>query len=154
MGLKNEIAPKGISNEITLRMDIDDKTKLYKYLFELSEKVGLRLRKEKKYANVLAVILKDKYFKRKTHQKKLDNPIHTTEDIYSFSKVVLNEMWDNTSVRLIGIRLEKLTDKLLIQSSLFDENKIEEKNKLEDVLDDINAKYSDIVVTRAVERKK
>ena len=145
---------KSISNEITLKTDIDDKVKLSEYLYALSEKVGLRIRKEKKYANVIGVILKDKYFKRRTHQKKLQNPIHTTEDIYKYSKQVLDEMWDDDFVRLIGIRLEKLTDKLLVQSSLFEENKIYEKNNLEDVIDKINVKYGTNTIKRAVERKK
>ena len=61
--VSEEVDLKSISNEITLKKDIDDKVKLYDYLYELSEKVGLRLRKDKKYANVIGVIIKDKYFK-------------------------------------------------------------------------------------------
>lgn len=152
--VSEERIPKGISNEITLIKDVSDKTELYDYLLELSDRVGIRLRKEKKYANVVAVIIKDKYFKRKTHQKKLPNPIHTTDDIYKYAKIVLNEMWDDADVRLIGIRLDKLTDKLLIQSSLFEELNIEEKNKLEDVLDNLKEKYGTRIIKRATERKK
>ena len=59
--VSEEVDLKSISNEITLKKDIDDKVKLYDYLYELSEKVGLRLRNDKKYANVIGVILKDKY---------------------------------------------------------------------------------------------
>ena len=40
--------PKGIGNEITLEKDINDITKLNEYLLFLSEKVGLRLRKQNK----------------------------------------------------------------------------------------------------------
>ena len=63
-------------------------------------------------------------------------------------------MWDDADVRLIGIRLDKLTDKLLIQSSLFEELNIEEKNKLEDVLDNLKEKYGTRIIKRATERKK
>ena len=144
--ISEKYVPKGISNEITLKKDIDEKIELYDYLNELSEMVGIRLRKQKKYANVVAVILKDKYFKRRTHQKKLKNPIYTTEDIYRESKKVLDEMWDDSSVRLIGIRLDKLTDKLLIQPSLFEENKEKEKNELSIVVDQLKEKYGSNII--------
>ena len=147
--VSEEVDLKSISNEITLKKDIDDKVKLYDYLYELSEKVGLRLRNDKKYANVIGVILKDKYFKRRTHQKKLNNPIHTTGDIYKYSKEVLNEMWSDDEVRLIGIRLEKLTDTLTVQSSLFDTEKVQEKNNLEDTLDKLKTKYGNKIIKRA-----
>ena len=146
--------PKGIGNEITLKYDINDKKKLYPYLQELSEKVGLRLRKEGKYANVIAVTLKDKNFIRKSHQKKLTNPIYTNGDIYKYAKEVLNEMYHDDEVRLIGIRLEKLTDKLMIQSSLFEsENKVL-KDKLEHTLDNLKEKYGSNIFTSRKDNKK
>ena len=61
--------PKGISNEITLDKDINQKELLYPYLMNLSELLGSRIREQKKYAHVICVILKDNYFKRKSHQK-------------------------------------------------------------------------------------
>ena len=143
--------PKGIGNEITLKNDISDKKLLYPYLYELSCKVGLRLRDEAKYAFVIAVTLKDKKFVRTSHQKKLLNPIYTDNDIFEYSKKVLNEMWKNQSVRLIGIRLEKLTDKLMIQSSLFENDKENIKNNLERTLDSINKKYKKRIVKKARE---
>ncbi|MBP3765788.1 MAG: DNA polymerase IV [Bacilli bacterium] len=143
--------PKGIGNEITLKNDISDKKLLYPYLYELSCKVGLRLRNEAKYAFVIAVTLKDKKFIRTSHQKKLLNPIYTDSDIFEYSKKVLNEMWKNQSVRLIGIRLEKLTDKLMIQSSLFENDKENIKNNLERTLDSINKKYKTRIVKKARE---
>lgn len=150
--ITERVAPKGIGNEITLKVDIDEKTKLYSYLYELSDSVGIRLRKEKKYANVVVVTLKDKYFKRMSHQKKLKNPIYRTEDIYAASKKVLDEMWKEDSIRLIGVRLDKLTDKLLIQPSLFEESKEEEKSTLESTIDKLNEKYGKRIVKKTARR--
>lgn len=146
--------PKGIGNETTLKYDINDKKKLYPYLQELSEKVGLRLRKEGKYANVIAVTLKDKNFIRKSHQKKLTNPIYTNGDIYKYAKEVLNEMYHDDEVRLIGIRLEKLTDKLMIQSSLFESENNVLKDKLEHTLDNLKEKYGSNIFTSRKDNKK
>jgi DNA polymerase-4 len=149
------IAPKGISNEITLDHDISDKTKLQEYLLFLSEKVGIRIRKENKYAYVVAVIIKDKYFKRRTHQKKLDKPISLSKDIYEVSKEILNEMWNEDSVRLIGIRLDKLTEKRVIQASLFDtiDNEVKDTT-LEKTLDNLKDKFGVSVIKRASLKNK
>lgn len=148
--VSDQIAPKGISNEITLSQDISDKVQLYKHLLFLSEKVGLRIRKEKKYAYVVAVIIKDKYFKRRTHQKKIDNPINLSQDIFEVSKQILNEMWNDDSVRLIGIRLDKLTEKVVKQQSLFDTIDKEENNiVLENTLDNLKNKYGTSIIKRA-----
>lgn len=148
-------SPKGISNEITLDHDISDKYKLQEYLLFLSEKVGVRIRKEKKYAYVVAVIIKDKYFKRRTHQKKLDKPISLSKDIYEVSKEILNEMWNDDSVRLIGIRLDKLTEKRVIQTSLFDTIEEEVKdNALEQTLDNLKDKFGVSVIKRASLKNK
>ena len=100
--------PKGISNEITLDKDVIRKEDLYPYLLNLSELVSIRLRKQKKYATVICVILKDNYFKRKSHQRKLNNATNITSEIYKFSKEILDEMWNEDRIRLICIRLDKL----------------------------------------------
>lgn len=148
--VSEELSPKGISNEITLQNDISDRLKLDDYLLFLSEKVGLRLRSENKYAYVVAVILKDKYFKRRTHQKRLENPIATSKEIYEVSKKILNEMWNDDSVRLIGIRLDKLTEKVVIQTSLFDKiEKRQDEISLEKTLDQLKDKYGIKIISRA-----
>lgn len=58
-------------------------------------------------------------------------------------------MWADDEVRLIGIRLEKLTDTLTVQSSLFDTEKVHEKNMLEDTLDKLKIKYGNKIIRRA-----
>jgi len=142
--------PKGIGNEITLSKDISNKEELYKLLFELSNKVGGRLRNQNKYANVVVVTLKDIYFKRKSHQKKLKNATNTSKEIYEVSKVILDEMHDNEKIRLIGIRLDNLVSNGFYQTSLFeDDNVKKEDEKLEKVLDDLQKKFGSKVIDKA-----
>lgn len=145
----SEYEYKGISNEITLPKDVNDKQELCEKLLYLSDKLGIRVRKEKKYANVVAVILKDKYFKRRTHQRKLKNPINTSSEIFKISKLILDEMWNDEPVRLIGIRLDKLTDKKMIQKSLFDKEESNENIQLEHTLDELKEKYGSNIIKRA-----
>lgn len=140
--------PKGISNEITLEKDIVTKEGLYPYLMSLCETVSIRLRKQKKYATVICVILKDNYFKRKSHQKKLVNATNVTSEIYKISKEILNEMWNDEKIRLIGVRLDKLVDNVLYQASLFDQENIEE-SKVDIVIDSLKQKYGNKIITKA-----
>ena len=83
--------PKGIGNETTLSRNISNKEELYPYLLALSENVAIRLRKQKKYASVVVVTLKDKFFKRVSHQKKLVNATNLTEEIYKIAYDILGD---------------------------------------------------------------
>ena len=118
--INEKIEPKGIGNEITLNHDVDDIEKLNEHLFYLSKKVGKRIRNQNKYASVIAVILKDSNFKKYSHQKKLENVTNSDEEIYYISKQILEEMYKEEKIRLIGIRLDKLIDKKIKQVSIFD----------------------------------
>lgn len=143
-------SPKGISHEITLSEDLTNKKDLYKKLSILSEMVSKRIRKENKYSKIICVILKDNHFKRYSHQKKLKNPISTYEDIYKYSKQVLDDFYQNEPIRLIGIRLEDLTEIKTIQTSLFEKTQdLDKGEKLEQIMDEINNKYGKQVVKRA-----
>lgn len=153
--ISEEVICKGISNEITLQKDINNKVELYEHLLFLSNKVGLRIRKQNRYAYVVAVIIKDKYFKRKTHQKKLLNPINSSTDIFETSKKILNEMWNDDSVRLIGIRLDNLVQNYNYQKSLFEnEEKINKNSSLDKTLDKLKEKYGDKIIENADLKKK
>ena len=151
----SEHDPESIGNEFTLSHDSTEKKELYKELFLLSEMVGERIRKKKKYANVICVILKDQFFKRKTHQKKLKNATDITSEIYEISKGILDEFWTGESVRLIGIRLDNLTDEVLYQTSLFEDIIVRDKEKnFDSVVDSINKKFGSKVVNKASLIKK
>lgn len=141
---------KGISNEITLDHDVTTKAELYEHLQFLSEKVGRRIRLNNRYALVIAIILKDKYFKRMTRQRKIDNPTNNSDEIFKISKEILNEIEEIKPVRLIGIRLDKLCNKKTYQVSLFDDVSVKEDNdNLDKVIDVINNKYGRSIVRKA-----
>ena len=138
--ISNPPEPKGIGNEITIDHDIDDIKELNEYLLFLSEKVGTRLRKQNKYANVIVVILKDNKFKRHSHQKKLETPTNSNNEIYEYSKKILKEIYNDEKIRLIGIRLDSLTDKKIKQVSIFDEPE-KQQIEIDKIIDKINNKY-------------
>ena len=145
--------PKGIGNEITLEKDIDDIIKLNEYLLYLSERVASRIRKQKKYANVVVVILKDNTFKKYSHQKRLETATNDETEIYEAAKKILKEIYKEEKIRLIGIRLDNLTDKKIKQVSIFDNN-MEESNLINDTIDKINNKYGIKIRKASLIRKK
>ncbi len=142
--------PKGIGNETTLDHNISSKKELYGYLLALSENVTLRLRKQEKYAYVVVVTLKDKFFKRRSHQKKLVNATNITEEIYNTAKEILDEMDTDDGIRLIGVRLDNLVESSNHQTSLFENLDTREDNKsLEKTVDNIKEKYGFKAIKKA-----
>lgn len=148
--VSEESIPKGIGNETTLNHNISTIEELEPYLLALSENVAIRLRKQKKYASVVVVTLKDKFFKRMSHQKKLVNATNLTEEIYNTACEILREMNVEDGIRLIGVRLDKLSDTSSHQVSLFEDLKVrEDNNVLEKTVDELKEKYGFKVIKKA-----
>ena len=155
-GIDNDIVEvvrkeaKGLSKSTTLDHDVSNRIELYDYLNMISNDLGLSLRSKNKYTNAVAIILKDRYFKNKTHQKKLSNPTNNTKIIYETSKALLDEAWTGEAIRLIGIRLDGLTDNATYQYSLFeDTKKVENESKLDGVMDKLKDKYGSKIINKA-----
>ena len=148
--VSEESIPKGIGNETTLNRNISSREELYPYLLALSENVAIRLRKQNKYASVIVVTLKDKFFKRMSHQKKLVNATTLTEEIYKTACDILDEMNTTDGIRLVGVRLDKLSDTSSHQVSLFEDLKVrEDNNELEKTVDELKEKYGFKVIKKA-----
>ena len=54
---------------------------IIQHFFKIVENVCITLRKKNKYASLVSVILRDKYFKTYSHQRKLKNPTSNTDRI-------------------------------------------------------------------------
>ena len=155
-GIDNDIVKviredaKGISKTTTLDHDVSNRIELYDYLNIISNDLGLSLRSKNKYTTTIAIILKDRYFKNKTHQKKLSNPTNNTKIIYNTSKELLDEVWEGDAIRLIGIRLDGLKDNMTYQYSLFEDTKnVEKESKLDGVMDKLKDKYGSKIINKA-----
>ncbi len=134
--------PKSISNEVTLSKDCTDVEELSKVLLSLSEKVGYRIRKTSLKANTIGIIIKTNEFIKYSHQKTLKRPTSNTQEIYNTAKELLEKIYNNQSIRLIGVKLDNLTDNEYNQISMFEPTVKKEKNtKLDNVIDNIKDKY-------------
>lgn len=128
--ISEERDPKGIGNEITLSKDITNKEEVFEILEQLSKMVSYRLKKQNKFGFTITVMLKDNMFIRTSHQKRIKNATNEDKTILETSKELYEEMKNEKPIRLIGIRVNNLTDTLVHQVSLFDEDR-----KIEDNLD-------------------
>ena len=145
---------KCISISRTLKEDTIDYQILKKVLLDMCNRVGLRARKEKLFATVIAITIKTASFKDYSHQKKILNPTNNTMEIY---KIIL-ELFDNIKkeelIRNIGVRLSDFVTNKKEQISIFDEVKNENNDKIQKIVDDINIKYKNTTIMPAIFYKK
>jgi len=145
--ISEESDAKCISTTITLLYDYDDINEINKELNQISIKLSSELRNQNKYCQTVAIIIKDMYFKTTTHQTKLKNSTNSYETIYEISKKLFKEHWNQTPVRLIGIRLDSLTENNDYQISLFENvDDKEDKENLDKTIDYLRKKYGSEII--------
>ena len=146
---------KGISNSTTVSYDLTNKKEIYQVIETLVENVAVDLRRQKRYASTVAIILKDKDFKSYSHQRKLLNATNNTKEVLEVIKKLFDDVWNSEPIRLVGVRLDNLTDKVNHQVSLFDSFEIKEKEDyLETVVDELKVKYGSSIIKKACLYKK
>ena len=139
-----------ISNSTTISYNLNTIEEIYKYLYPLVENVSSLLRKQNKYTSVIAVILKDKFFKMYSHQRRLKNPTSNTDEIFEVAKELVSELWNEEGIRLVGVSLSKFSSSLTHQFSLFEDVKlVENNNELDRVLDKLKETYGSNIIKKA-----
>ena len=136
--------PKCISTSSTLPIDAKRVNEILPLLREQAEKIGLELRKENKYAYVIAAICKNKDFQNSSKQTKLANPTNISKEIFEIVSKLMEQIWDKNGVRLVGIRVSSLVSNYYYQVSFFDNKEISKKEKdetLEKTIDKLKEKY-------------
>ena len=136
--------PKCISTSSTLPIDAKRVNEILPLLREQAEKIGLELRKENKYAYVIAAICKNKDFQNSSKQTKLANPTNISKEIFEIASKLMEQIWDKNGVRLVGIRVSSLVSNYYYQVSFFDNKEISKKEKdetLEKTIDKLKEKY-------------
>ncbi len=142
---------KGIGNSTTLAQDITTKEDARKVLLELSESVGKRLRVSHCMAEAVCTEIKYNNFRSVSHQMLLDTPTASTDTIYRHACILFDELWDETPIRLLGVRTTKLVEEdTPIQLNLFDYQApvSEKQQKLDEALDSIRARYGKDAIKR------
>ena len=141
--------PKSIGNSTTLAKDVQNIDLLNEILLALAEHVTYRLRKYNMIASVVCVGLRTNEFKDFSHQGKLDFSTANTKDIYLKAKELLKSMYKGEAIRLISLRVDKLTNEDENQLSLFNTEAKKKQEKLDKTIDNLKEKYGYTSITRA-----
>lgn len=140
---------KGYGNSITLSKDISDDETANQVLLSLSETVASRLRLSKVKCNCITVEIRDYNFNHKSHQTTLPAATDNTSTIYETACTLLKEFWDNTPLRLMGVRASKISEENYSQISLFDTKKNDKLEKLDIAVDCIRQRFGTNSIQRA-----
>lgn len=156
---------KSIGNSTTLSKDAVTRQEACHALLALSESVARRLRDSGQMAEMIGIELKYHTFKKVSHQTTLQAPTAGSDTIYRIACMLLDELWDGTPIRLLGVRSSKLLSmEEPMQLSLFDLPAVgiadtgksassphispQKEQKLEKALDSIRQKYGAGAVVR------
>lgn len=140
---------KGYGNSVTLSHDVSDYETAMQVLLSLCETVGARLRADQVLCNCICVELKDWDFHTQSHQMTLDTPTDSTAVIYEHAVLLLKDFWDQTPVRLIGVRTTKISDDGYCQLSMFDDGRAQKMREFEKAVDTIRHKFGTDSIRRA-----
>ena len=153
---------KGIGNSTTLSQDVGTREEACRVLLRLAESVSSRLRASGEMAAMISTEIKYATFRSVSHQTSLDIPTSSTDIIYKTACQLFDELWDQTPIRLLGVRASKLSDQTEpVQMSLFDfpqTNTIikndtsvtSKQQKLDKALDSIRGKYGKDIIKRGM----
>ena len=142
---------KGVGNSTTLSMDATTAPEAHRILRELSESVGARMRKAHTVGYSVCTEIKYSDFTSVSHQTLLDSPTSSDSVIAESACALFDELWNGNPVRLLGVRVTKLTEEdTPVQLSLFDYQapKSEKQQKLDAALDNIRSRYGKDAIKR------
>lgn len=164
-----QAAAKGVGNSHTLSKDATTRAEACPVLLSLADQVAVRLRKAGVYASMVSVEIKYSDFRQVSHQCSLKEPVNNSSCIYETACALFDEIWDNSPIRLLGIRTSKLVDELeptqlslfdymdkndFSHSSLMSHKTSEKQENLEKALDKIREKYGKDAIVRGSKLKK
>ena len=144
---------KSISASTVLPYNYSSRDECFKVLKSLSLEVGRKLRNKVVYARNVSIWIKYSNFIKVSKQMILDNRIHTDEDIYKYSTILFDKLWNKDNyIRGLCVGVSDFSQEHDMQLSLFDMNSVNKSNKnneiksdkddkLQKVLDEIRNKY-------------
>jgi DNA polymerase-4 len=148
-GFSEDEEVKSIGHMYTIPKDQRSSFILMTVLYQLSEMVAIRLRKQGFSATVIAAFVRDDKYESFGGSQKLGENISDGKKLFDVARYILKKqkISDNFVPKLVGVTASGLV-KSAQQSSLFlSDRKIEGLNS---ALDDINDKYGPYTVGRAV----
>ena len=140
---------KGYGNSMTLPSDFDDRMLMKEAILSLCETLGQRLRADTVKIRCLSVTITYWDFSHAGHQCQLYSETNTTEEIYHCATAAFDRLWDQRPVRQIGVHTGKVTTASARQYNLFDLDRYDRLEKLDQAVDEIRLRYGKHAIMRA-----
>lgn len=140
---------KGYSISTTLEEDVTTREEAARILLALSDSVSARMRADKAEAACIAVTLRSRDFKNRSHQCTLSLPTDGTMEIYTNALRLFDETWDKkTPLRLLGVSLTQLSREGEGQFTFFTDEKRKQEEKIDKAVDGIRSRFGAGAVVR------
>ncbi len=135
--------PKSVSRETTFGDDVRDDSKLRSVLLNLSEDVGIRLRRKQLSGSTVRLKLRYPPFETLTRQVHMPQPTQDDMQIYRAVVELLQATRRNREpVRLIGVGVSELSEgSRPVQGQLFQQDEVEGGKVVNETLDAIRARF-------------
>lgn len=138
----SESQPKSISKETTFSQDLEDPETLQSVLLGLTQDVAVRVRRNGLRAGKVAVKLRNSEFETLTREETLPQPTDLTDDLWQTARRILERTLAETRparFRLIGMRTSSFATGER-EAELFEATPHEKQRKIDEVVDQINAR--------------
>lgn len=137
---------KSVSTENTFDQDIADPQFLLNELVRMTEKIAYELRQENKMAGCIAIKLRYADFETTTRQTTIDYTFYDDE-LIPVAKELFQKLYrKGKAVRLLGVRLNELTNEA-VQTNLF--SNLAKKTELYKAIDDLKNRFGRQSITKA-----
>ena len=144
-----DVAPKSVGSEETHEYDLVTREAVEKSLLDRTSHVAQRMVREGYWGRVVTVKLKYADFTLLTRRVSLGEAVSDTQSIYEAARSTLDRFpLDGERVRLVGVSMSELSD-IAPGPTLFADPARSKRRKLEELVNDVSARYGDDGLTRA-----
>ena len=101
------------------KVDTKDSNFIYSFYEGFAAELAIALKDRNLAWDRVTVHVRYTDFSYKSHQRKLNNPINTPEELYNYAIELFNELWNKQEVNLVGLTISWLQDAKFKQNGLF-----------------------------------
>jgi DNA polymerase-4 len=143
------LAPKSIGSEETHEYDLSTRDAIEKSLLDRAAHVAQRMVREGYWGRTVMVKLKYADFTLLTRRTSLPEVVSDTTSIYEAARALLDRFpLEDERIRLVGVAMSDLTERPP-PPKLFQDRDAEKRRKLEELVNDVSARFGDDGITRA-----
>jgi DNA polymerase-4 len=150
-----ESEAKSISHETTFEEDISDFETLRAWLSELTEQVGVRLRRRGLHGRTVQLKIRFADFRTITRAQTMPEPTNVTRNLWQVAAWLLQRNLPalNPGVRLLGVGVSGF-ERAPLQAPLFDQASRENDERLDAVSDSVNVRFGASALRRAADLRR